>query len=117
MTRGATPTGFGAPTLSQVPGVEGAGHEFMESVFRLQPGQTGIAVNEPQDTVFVVRLLQQTPDEEKRREDFLRAGVTFDTFHMAFSDREQLVQDWYQDIERQYNVQWKRTPELPRDDW
>ena len=116
MTRGATPSGFGAPSLSQVPGVEGAGPGFMESVFRLQPGQAGVAVNEARNTVFVVRLLNQTPDEEKRREDFLRSGVTFDTFHMAYSERERLVQDWYEEIQREYNVEWKRTPEMPRDD-
>jgi hypothetical protein len=76
-----------------------------------------MAVNEPRDTVVVVRLLSQTPDEDKRRQDFLRAGVTFDTLFMAYSDRQQLVQDWYEEIQRLYNVQWKRTPELPRDEW
>ena len=103
--------------LSRVSGVEGAGHEFMESVFRLQPGEAGVAVNEPRDTVFVVRLLNQTPNEDERRQNFLRSGVTFDTFHMAYSERQQLVQDWYEEIQRQYNIQWKRTPQLPRDEW
>ncbi len=117
MTRGATPTGMGSPTLSQVPGVEGAGPEFMRSVFRLQPGQTGVAVNEPRSVVFVVRLLDQMPDEDTRRQAFLRSGVTFDTMYMAYSERERLVQDWYEDLQRHYNVQWNRTPQFPRDDW
>ncbi|TVS16145.1 MAG: hypothetical protein EA424_14785 [Planctomycetaceae bacterium] len=117
MTRGATPTGMGSPTLSQVPGVEGAGPEFMRSVFRLQPGQTGVAVNEPLNVVFVVRLLDQMPDEDTRRQAFLRSGVTFDTMYMAYSERERLVQDWYEDLQRHYNVQWNRPPQLPHDDW
>ena len=46
------------PRISPVAGVEHPGAEFMEAVFKLSPGEIGVALNEPQDTAYVVRLTE-----------------------------------------------------------
>ena len=43
------------PRLSQVPGVEVPGVEFMATVFDLKPGETAIAMNHPQTIAYVVQ--------------------------------------------------------------
>ena len=45
-------------------GVDQAGMEFMRSVFTLQAGQVGLAMDQPGKIVYVVRLINFTPGEE-----------------------------------------------------
>jgi len=104
MTTGFTPFGGGAPALSAVDGVQSAGEDFMKSVFALQPGQAGVAVNQPQDTVYVVRMVEQSPDDEVLKQQFLASGVTNEVAQMAFVELGQLWQSWYDDLEREMKV-------------
>ncbi|MEO8498204.1 MAG: hypothetical protein ABI614_24325, partial [Planctomycetota bacterium] len=100
MSTGSTPFGgAGAPTLSQVEGVEAAGNDFMKSVFGLKQGQVGVAVDQPQAIVYVVRIAAETPSEEILKAQFLASGVTPEMSQIAFVEIEGVWQDWYKDLE------------------
>jgi hypothetical protein len=108
MSTGSTPFGgAGAPTLSQVEGVEAAGNEFMKSVFSLGQGEVGVAVDEPKNNVYVVRIVAQVPPEEMLKAGFLSAGVTPEISRIAFGEIEGVWRAWYQDLEREMQVKWE----------
>jgi len=109
MSTGSTPFGgAGAPTLSQVDGVEAAGNEFMRSVFSLKKGEVGVAVDQPQAMVYVVRIAAEIPSDEILKEQFLASGVTPEVSQIAFVEIEDVWQDWYKDLEREMEVTWKQ---------
>jgi hypothetical protein len=108
MSPGFTPFGGGgAPSLSQVIGVDAAGTEFMKAVFALEPGEVGVAVNQPHSHVYLVRVVSQMPEEAVLRNQFLSSGVTPEVSQMAMMELERLWQDWYEDLEREMNVAWQ----------
>ena len=74
LSTGFTPAGMEAPGLSFVDNVQGVGEGFMEAVHRLKVGETGIAVNGPQDRVYLVRILSETPGIDELRKSVPRAG-------------------------------------------
>ena len=49
------------------------GNDFMQTVYRLEPGEIAVTHNESKDTFFVVRLVEVTPTDD----------VAFDAFAMA----------------------------------
>lgn len=111
ITYGSTPMGgSGQPRLSVVDNVEAPGREFMEAVFALKLGETGVAVNRPQTVVYVVRIASETPDEAKRRQDFLEAGVTRPVTDLAGMDRYLILEDWMAELEKEMKVKWNRPP-------
>jgi len=114
MTFGAMAMGYGQPSLSSVDGVEFAGMDFMEAVFALEPGETGVAVNEPQTFVYVVRVVSESPDEDERRKNFLERGVTFQTFHIAAIERDRTMEQWYRGLDKEMDVTWHRPAQLIR---
>ena len=58
------------PRISQVEGVEHAGEAFMQAVFDLAPGEVGVALNQPQDTAYVVRLVDYEKSLDELRQEF-----------------------------------------------
>ncbi|HUG66954.1 MAG TPA: hypothetical protein VMM76_04330 [Pirellulaceae bacterium] len=107
MSTGSTPFGgAGAPTLSQVEGVEAAGNEFMRSVFSLKKSEVGIAVDQPEAIVYVVRIAAETPSDEMLKEQFLSSGVTPEMSQIAFVEIEDVWQDWYKNLEEEMEVKW-----------
>jgi hypothetical protein len=107
MSTGSTPFGgAGSPTLSAVDGVEAAGNEFMKSVFSLKPGEVGVAVDQPQAMVYVVRIAAETPSEDMLKEQFLQSGVTPEISQIAFMEVEDVWQNWYKDLEEEMKVKW-----------
>ena len=108
MSTGTTPFGgAGSPTLGQVEGVEAAGNDFMKSVFSLKQGEVGVAVDQPQTHVYVVRIAAETPSEDMLKEQFLSSGVTPEMSQIAFVEIEDVWQDWYKDLEKEMRVEWK----------
>lgn len=103
--------GFGMPELSPVPGIDLAGQEFMQAVFALAPGRTGIAPNQPHTKVYVVRLLGQEPDEQTLRDRFLESGYNNLVLMLAQLEARQVAANWYRGLERQYQVKWLRPPQ------
>jgi hypothetical protein len=62
---------FGAPHLTDVSAVQQAGNDFMKAVFALQPGETGVAYNEPQTVYYVAQVESQEPPLDELRQDFM----------------------------------------------
>ncbi|MFM7074303.1 MAG: hypothetical protein ACKO38_21150, partial [Planctomycetota bacterium] len=107
MTAGAVPFSTGAPTISRVDNVDMAGADFMRAVFRLKVGETGVAVNQPKTTVYVVRITSESPSEEVLRERFLQTGANFEVAHLAQTEGSSIASDWIKELEGQLGVQWR----------
>jgi hypothetical protein len=99
---------FGSqPRLSEVDGVEHPGEAFMKAVFGLSPGEIGVASNNPQDTYYVVRLVDYDRPTEELRNEF---AVEPPTRYMAVADadRREIYRSWLADLEREAKVHWLR---------
>jgi hypothetical protein len=59
------------PRISQVRGVDRPGEEFMRTVFRMKPGQVGVAMNHPQTTAYVIRVVETQPSDEILWQQFI----------------------------------------------
>jgi len=114
LTHGAMPMGSGAPMLNVVEGVEHAGQEFMQAVFRLKTGEVGVAVNTPHTVAYVVRLASESPPEEQRRTQFVEGGLTGDMGFLARVELQGFLSQWHRDLEKEMQVKWSRPPEVPR---
>jgi hypothetical protein len=108
----AVPTGFGQQVVpSEVPDIEKPGDEFMRSVFSLEKGETGVAINAPESVVYVVRVVEQTPTYQELRERFFRSRPnTSDIQSIGENERYALMADWYRGLAKEMDVQWKREP-------
>lgn len=112
LSTGFTAAGMGAPGLSFVDNVEGVGEGFMEAVHRLKAGQTGIAVNEPQDRVYVVHVVSESPGIEELRKQFLEAGRSYEVQQIASISGQQYLRQWYENLEQELQVTWHRRPQM-----
>ena len=117
MTRGSLPAGGGGrPTLSLVNGIannqpvniSGAGNDFMRSVFALDLGQMGTAVDEPRAFVYLVRIDSEDLTEEQRREAFFATGYSQEIGQLVQNDQASIIRDWFDGVEKEYQVTWKR---------
>ncbi len=97
------------PRLSEVRGVEKAGMDFMRSVFQLTPGEVGLAWNQPQTIVYVVRLVELTPSDKELWDRFTQARP--ETYmSVAQYDWFVIYQAWMRNIEADAGLKWLRTP-------
>lgn len=123
MTRGSMPgrTG-GMPMLSQITGmannqpvnVSGVDNDFMRSVFALDVGQVGTAINAPETFVYVVRVKNEDRSDKQRREAFYESGPTQDINRLVQQQQSEIALEWLEDLEEKHGLQWKREPET---DW
>ena len=101
----------GQPTLSQPEGVQMPGDEFMATVFGLEPGQTGVAFNEPRTVCYAIRLDALDPPATELRTKFIEArsdprrvgAVAQAEFSRSFGD-------WLTSLEKRYGLTWARQP-------
>jgi len=109
MSGGATPTGMGRPMISPVFGIESPGKDFMKAVFALKPGETGVAVNQPQAIVYVVRVISEPRNEAQRRTEFMeRRGGGIDAMYAHAATVYEVMQDWRKDLEKEMKLEWHR---------
>jgi len=107
ITFGNVPTGSApeAARLSTVPGVELAGEEFMKTVFGLEPGGIGAAMNAPETVAYVVRVIEFAPptDDLWRRfevEDFRKYAPAAQQYV------RQIQQAWLDSLRKDAALQW-----------
>jgi hypothetical protein len=112
MTQGATPFGGGAPYMSDVQGVENPGDEFMKAVFSLQKGEVAVAPNQPKTIAYLVRLDDETPTEEDRRNSFWETGIQFNMnlHYVAQMAQRERILAWLAEFEKEWSLDWKREP-------
>jgi hypothetical protein len=99
-------TQFAGPSLSQVPGIELAGNEFFQSVFDLQVGEAGIALDQPHKTVYAVKVLAEEGISPEDRERFLEKGTDPQLVDAAWQSQLLLQSELYNELFKQYNVTW-----------
>ncbi|MFM8379737.1 MAG: hypothetical protein ACKOB1_10490, partial [Planctomycetia bacterium] len=84
---------------------------FMASVFGLEPGQAGVAFNEPRPVCYAIRLDSLDPPATDLRTKFIetrsdprRIGAVAQTeFSRSFGD-------WLTSLEKRYGLAWNRQP-------
>ena len=106
--------GFQRPEMSAVEGIELPGHEFMEAVFALKPTETGVAPDQAHSKVYVVRVINQQPEDEQLRTQFLESGYNNMILMLAQGEALQTSIEWYRGIADQYKVEWIRPPQDQR---
>lgn len=111
MTHGNVPlrTARTPPRLSEVTGIEMAGHDFMRSVFELNKGQIGVAMNHPQTIAYVIRVAEINPLEAT-----LWAQFEVDNYatymDVAGADQGQMLQAWHDELKTAAGLEWVRPP-------
>jgi len=118
MTGGNVPMGGGgAPRLGSIPGVPGAGFEFMKTVFRTPRGGICVAIDEPKENVYLVRVESTKPDDTVRRDGFNEMGAELPGLHyLARLENSRFVNDWVEELLDRYEVDWKSDPNSQGDE-
>jgi hypothetical protein len=91
--------------------LSGLGDDFMRDVFALEVGQVGTAVDQPQAFVYVVRIVYEQLADEQRREQFFTSGYTPDLNTLVQMEQADLIRDWFDRVEQELELDWKREPE------
>ncbi|MCA9152105.1 MAG: hypothetical protein KDA92_22535, partial [Planctomycetales bacterium] len=100
------------PQISQIPGIRYAGDSFMKSLFRLEQGEVGVAVDQPESTAYLLFVVSVDSDVKQLREQFYRAGPNTDTLALAMQENQTRLVDWYQSLEKSLGVKWQRAPRV-----
>ncbi|MCA9197037.1 MAG: SurA N-terminal domain-containing protein [Planctomycetales bacterium] len=97
------------PQISQVPGVEYAGNDFMASVFALSDQQIGTAVNNPETVVYLVQVTQEETDPDKLRQSFLEFGLPPEVTIIGIQDLQRRFQYWWtSEVQGELGLTWER---------
>ena len=104
-------------SLSYAKGIENGGVDFMRDLFSIGVGQAGPAANQTRTFVYVAQIKEEFPDMATLRDEFFKSldenqGIDPLIYRIARLERQQLVQQWYDDLMREWNVVWKRPPQL-----
>ncbi len=102
------------PMLSTVEGVDAPGPDFMRTVFRLAPGEVGVATNEPETVSYVVRAVKFTPSPDVLWTMFLEEHVGR-YMAAAAQDAQETMASWLNHLRQSSGLEWKRDPARPRD--
>jgi hypothetical protein len=110
LTHGSvSPRMFNAPPprLSQVPGVNMAGEDFMETVFSMEPGEVKVAMNQPKTAAYVIQVTAFEPPPAVLWQLFL-----VDDYEkyasVAVRDQQRLVGAWMDEIKTSIGLKWER---------
>lgn len=110
LTRGTAPFGS-QPVLSQPDGVAMPGEEFMQAVFALEPGRSGVAFNEPQTVCYCIRVSAFDPEDTVLKERFVAASSDPRRLAaVAGQDIRDVFGRWMRELETRNRVSWKRPP-------
>lgn len=79
-------------------GIPAPGDDFMSTVFSLEPGQIGTALDQPKNAAYVIRVLEFNPGAEALRQQFLAASDPFSYQGVAQYERRQAYEKWLEDL-------------------
>ncbi len=97
------------PRISSIPQVELPGEEFMQTVFRMEPGQVEVAFNQPQTVAYVIRVKSFEPSDEVLWKMFL-AEPYADYSTAAVFDQQKIRRAWLEQLKQQIGFRWERKP-------
>jgi hypothetical protein len=90
--------------------VEMPGDSFMRVATRLDVGQIGVAVNEPETVACVIRATGLGRPPYQLYDDFLKAHIS-DYAMVARTDVEAAYKAWQDGIKKSIGLKWERPPE------
>jgi hypothetical protein len=97
------------PQYSEVTGISGAGKDFMRAVFALKAGEIGLTTDQPQSTVYVVRLVDYTPIDSVLWDMFV--ADDYRGYAMAARDDQMVAgRRWNEGIRADAGLEWQRDP-------
>ena len=111
LTYGNVPASMarGLPELGEVDGVEFAGDEFMATAYRLSIGEVGVAMNQPETTVYLIRPIDFEPDGATLWDRFLSADL--DKYRgAALRAQVEIAQAWRDELQRDAGLEWHALP-------
>jgi hypothetical protein len=103
------------PQFSEVTGIPGAGKDFMRAVFALKAGEIGLATDQPQATIYVVRLVEYTPIDSVLWDMFV--ADDYRGYAMAARDDQMVAgRRWNEGIRADAGLKWQRDPSRGKGD-
>lgn len=113
MSRNNLPINEGGDIFpSPVPDMLFAGWKTMQDIFRLNVGQYGVTVNSPGTTVYVVHIKEEKNDSQERRNRYLGPSVGETTYLMSMRERQQILQEQLDELEKSMELTWQVTPQM-----
>jgi hypothetical protein len=116
LTRPSVPFGTQQAPPSHYPriaGVENPGEDFMETTFRLQPGEVGAALNHPKSIAYVIYAVKFEPTDGVLEQEFMVKIREYDRYSDAGRvKRAEAQSDWMDSLLAEYDVEWQRPPAL-----
>ena len=106
-----SPSEYPQSRLSTVDGVDAAGQDFMKAVFSLTAGQLDVAMDEPQTTAYVIRMVELTPDAKDLLKEFEESDIWNRYALMAFQDQQEIERAWNEEIKASAGFQWEKKVE------
>lgn len=86
------------------------GEEFMEGVYALQVGETGVVFNQPKNTAYVVRIKSSSPSEEALWERF-QTAIPYEYIPAGQPQMQYRARlDWLNKIKDETGFQWLQKP-------
>jgi hypothetical protein len=97
------------PQVTEIEGVTEPGNRFMEKVFSIPVGETGVAFNSPETVAYLVRPTSVEPSEQVLRTMFM--SDNFMRYRMVGTeDRNQIARNWIENLEEEVGLDWARQP-------
>jgi hypothetical protein len=96
--------------LSKVDEIPMAGDNFMRTVFALEPGKVGVAFDEPETVVYVIRPSGFTPDRQVRWMMF-RIKKDFSEYALVGLEQFRHTREaWLKELKNSAGLKWVRDP-------
>jgi hypothetical protein len=112
LTQGAVPIGMSRtpPRISDVPGIDRPGYDFMNAVFDLEQGQIGVAMNQSETIAYVVRVTEVAPPMTVLWDQF--EVEDFSTYvDVVRREQFRIRAAWQKELEEMAGLKWERKPD------
>ncbi len=96
-----------SPQISIIPTLDSVGQEFMQKVFTLGEGKSGVAPNQGQSVYYVFRVVDFTPSINELRDQFASDPAKFAVRRVAQVEGQRVYEGWYESIEDRLQVRWE----------
>ena len=83
-------------------------------MFARRASESGVAPNQSHAKIYVVRVLNQEPDDDRLRSQFLESGYNNLVIMLAQGEALHTSVEWYRGVADQYQVKWQRPPDERR---
>lgn len=103
----------GQPRISSVEGLDNVGESFMETAFKLPAGGIGVAMNQPEDTAYVIRLAEYERTADELREEFA-SDRQLRYLVVGQPEMRRMYLAWLDDLNRDAGVHWLREADSRR---